>query len=104
MLHTKYISCGPDGFREEDFLQFSHYKSMGANGAQGLASLDPRDLIGRIYVVDNYILLHTKYISSGPHGYREKLFKVFPIISLWQLMLPRVWPIRTLGAWLAGFM
>ena len=30
MLHTKYISCGPDGFREEDFLSFSHYKSMEA--------------------------------------------------------------------------
>ena len=24
------ISCGPRGFREEDFLSFSHYKSMGA--------------------------------------------------------------------------
>ena len=23
--HTKYISCGPQGFREEDFLSFSHY-------------------------------------------------------------------------------
>ena len=31
LLHTKYISCGPLGFREEDFLSFSHYKSMGAN-------------------------------------------------------------------------
>ena len=29
MLHTKYISCGPHGFREEDFLRFSHYKSIG---------------------------------------------------------------------------
>ena len=31
LLHTKYVSCGPHGFREEDFLSFSHYKSMGAN-------------------------------------------------------------------------
>ena len=67
-------------------------------GPRAWANLDPRDLIGRIYVVDNYTLLHTKYISSGPHGYREFFFKVFPIISLWQLMLPRMWPIRTLGA------
>ena len=29
MLHAKYISCGPHGFRE-DFLSFSHYTSMGA--------------------------------------------------------------------------
>ena len=31
LLYTKYISCGPQGFREEDFLSFFHYKSMGAN-------------------------------------------------------------------------
>ena len=50
LLHTKYISCGPHphGFREEDFLSFSHYKSMGANDPQGMASLDPRGLFGRI--------------------------------------------------------
>ena len=30
------ISCGPHGFKEEDFLSFSHYKSMGANDPQGL--------------------------------------------------------------------
>ena len=31
LLHTQYISCGSLGFREEDFLSFLHYKSMGAN-------------------------------------------------------------------------
>ena len=30
LLHTKYISCGPHDFREENFLSFYHYKSMGA--------------------------------------------------------------------------
>ena len=74
---------------------------MGANDPWGVASLDPRGLIGRIYVVDHYTLLHTKYISSGPHGFREE---AFPIISLWELMTRRVWPIWTPGAWLAGFM
>ena len=29
LLHTKYQSCGPSGFREEDFFSFSHCKSMG---------------------------------------------------------------------------
>ena len=53
LLHTKYISCGPHGFREEDFLSFSHFKSMGAKDPWGMASLDPRDLIGRIYVGDH---------------------------------------------------
>ena len=73
LLHTQYISCGPHGFREEDF--FSHYKSMGANGLWGVANLDPRGLIGRIYVVDHYTLLHTKYrLSSALHQKsRDKL-------------------------------
>ena len=52
LLHTKYRSSGPHGFREEDFVSFSHYKSMGANDPQGMAGLDPRGLIGRIYVGD----------------------------------------------------
>ena len=52
-LHTNYISSGPLGFREEDFLSFSHYKSMEANDPQGMASLGPRALIGRIYVGDH---------------------------------------------------
>ena len=30
LLHTKYISCVPHGFRKEDFLNFPHYKSMEA--------------------------------------------------------------------------
>ena len=37
-----YISSGPHGFREEDFLSFSHYKTMGANDPRGMASLGPR--------------------------------------------------------------
>ena len=36
-----------------------------------MANLDPRGLIGRIYVGDYYRLLHTKYISSGLHGFRK---------------------------------
>ena len=56
---------------EKIFLSFSHCKSMGANDPLGMASLDPKGLIGRIYVGGHYTLLHTKYISSGPHGFRE---------------------------------
>ena len=76
LLHTKYISSGFDGFRE-DFLSFSHYTSMGANDPQGVASLGPRGLIGRIYVGDHKTLLHTKYVSCGPHGFREEDFLSF---------------------------
>ena len=32
------------------FLCFTYYKSMGANDPQGMANLDPSDMIGRIYV------------------------------------------------------
>ena len=59
----------------------------------GMASLDPRGLIGRIYVGDHKTLLYTKYISSGPHGFREEDFLSFPKISLWEIMTPGMWPI-----------
>ena len=59
LLSTKYISCGHYDFREEDFLPFSHFKSMGANDPQGMANLDPRGMVGRIYVEDYQMSLHT---------------------------------------------
>ena len=44
---------------------------MGANEPRGVANLDPRGMVGRIYVGDHLTLLHTKYLSSGPYGCRE---------------------------------
>ena len=44
LLHTKYISSGPHGFREEDFLSFSHYKSIGANSPLGRGQFGPQGL------------------------------------------------------------
>ena len=69
-LHTKYISSGPHGFRD-DFLSFSHYKCMGANDPWGMANLDPRGIVGRIYVGDHLTLFHVSSISSRPHSFRE---------------------------------
>ena len=40
------------------FLSFSHYKSMAANDPWGTANLDPRGMVGRIYV-DHQTSLHT---------------------------------------------
>ena len=78
---------------------------MRANEPQGVANLDPRGMVSRIYVGDHLTLLQTKYLSSEPYGFREEdFFMFFPIISLWELMSPRTWPIWTPGAWLAGFM
>ena len=71
---TKYESSGPCGFGEEIFLCFSHCKSMGANDPRDGAIFDPRGMIGRIYIEDHYTLLHTKYESSWPCGFREDFF------------------------------
>ena len=44
---------------------------MAANEPQGVANLDPRGMVGRIYVGDHLSLLHTKYLSSRPYGFNE---------------------------------
>ena len=41
---------------------------------RGMAKLDPRAMIGTIYNGDYQTLLHTKYCSSGPCGFREEDF------------------------------
>ena len=76
LLLTKYESSGPCGFGE-DFLCFSHCKSMGANDPLDGAIFDPRGMIGRIYIEDHYTLLHTKYESFGPCGFGEEDFFMF---------------------------
>ena len=73
--------------------------SMGANDPRGRAIFDPRGMVGRIYKEDHYTLLHTKYESSGPCGFREDFFYVFPIVCLWELMTPGAGPFLTSGAW-----
>ena len=40
--------------------------------------MDPRGTVGRIYKEDHYTLLLTKYESSGPYGFGEDFFYVFP--------------------------
>ena len=39
--------------------------------------MDHRGTIGRIYKEDHYILLQTKYESSGPCGFGEESFLCF---------------------------
>ena len=41
---------------------------------RGVAKLDPRGMIGRIYVEYHLTLLHTKYTSFRPFGFREEDF------------------------------
>ena len=47
---------------------------MGAKDPLGVADLDLRGMVGRIYVGDHLTLLHTKYLNSGPYGFREEDF------------------------------
>ena len=51
--------------------------SVRANEPQGMHNLDPRGMVGRIYVGDHLTLLHTKYLSSGPHRLRKEDFLSF---------------------------
>ena len=74
LLHTKYKSSGPHGLREEDFFIFSYCMTMGDDDPQGMTNLDPRGIIGRIYVEYHLTLLHTKYTSFRPGGFREEDF------------------------------
>ena len=67
------------------FLRFSHYKSMEADDPWGMANLDPRDLIVRIYVGDHVTLLHTKNTSGGPLTWfqrRRFLFFMFVCVEV----------------------
>ena len=52
---------------------------------QGVVNFDHRGTVGRIYKGHYQILLHTKYRSSGPSGFREKKRNVITIVSLWEL-------------------
>ena len=46
----------------------------------GVANLDPRGMIGRNYVEHHLRLLHTKYTSFRPCGFREEDFQMcFPL-------------------------
>ena len=60
-----------------DVGRFFCSKSMETIDPRGVAKFDPRGMFGTIYNVDYQTLLHTKYISSGPYGFREENFFLF---------------------------
>ena len=53
------------------FLCFTH------DCPRGGSRMDPRGTAGRIYKEDHYTLLHTKYESFGPCGFKEEDFLKF---------------------------
>ena len=95
---------GPVVSEKKIFYFFSHSKSMETINPRGVAKFDPRGMNGTIYVEEHQPLLHTKYQSCGPSGFREEDFFSFSNVSLWKLSTPGAWPNLTPGAWLAQFM
>ena len=59
--------------------------------------MDPRGTVGRIYKEEHYILLQTKYESSGLCGFGEEAFLCFTHDFPW------AGPVWTPGTWLARF-
>ena len=53
----------------------------------GVATVDPMGLIGGICVGT---LLHTKYVSSVPHGFRKEDIFSFHIIIILELLIAGV--------------
>ena len=51
--------------------------TMGDDDSRGVANLDPRGMIGRIYVDYHLTLLHTKYQALGLVVLEKKIFKCF---------------------------
>ena len=48
--------------------------TMGDDDPRDVANLDPRGMIGRIYVEFHLTLMHTKYTSIRLCGFREEVF------------------------------
>ena len=46
--------------------------TIGDDDPRGVANLDPRGMIGRVYIEYHLTLLHTEYTSFRPCGFREE--------------------------------
>ena len=61
-------------YEKKIFFIFCYYMTMGDDDPRGVANLDPTGVIGMIYVENHLTLLHTKYTSFRPCGFREEKF------------------------------
>ena len=92
LLQTKYESSGPCGFGEEDFLCFSH----DAPGKGPVWTTGAR-LAGFIKRITIYCYKQNLK-ALGLVVLEKKIFYVFPIVSLWELMTPGAGPFLSPGA------
>ena len=99
-------------FLEQECVCFFHCKYMGANVPWVWTILNPRGIIGKIYVKDHITLLHTKYCTSFWFcSFKEDVFHMFFYYKMVQVGkepmadndVPGAWPVRTPEAWLSGF-
>ena len=67
MLYIKYISCGPHGFREEDFLSIISLWEL----YMGKVTLIYGLTICRNFQSSFNIRLHRKFEEIWPRGFRE---------------------------------
>ena len=86
------------------FLKISHYKSKRVIDPHGCDKFAPKRLDWQdLCRVPLDIAIHTKYISCGPHGFREDFFMGgggggVSITSLWESLIHMAWPVWTPGA------
>ena len=88
--NTKYISRGPHGFREEDFLSFSHYKSMGANDPRGRGQFGSQGCSWQnLCRSTNHCYILYLLALGLIHGFKEEDFwRFFSYIPLYKHMSP----------------
>ena len=81
---TMIYDTNIDVVNDNVYTKFGHNRSIrfqdieqklnSDDDPQGVVNLDPRGMIGRIYVEYHLTLLHTKYTSFRPCGLREEDF------------------------------
>ena len=69
IITCKYEKDPMKNSREKVGTLFSHY-----DDPRGVANLEPRGIIGRIYIEYHLTFLHTKYTSFRPCGFRKEDF------------------------------
>ena len=75
MLHTKNQGSLPNGYRQEDFFMFLPYISLcKACDPIGRVIFGPRGIMETNLVEVHKVMLHTKYQSYRPYGFRQDFF------------------------------
>ena len=89
LLHIKYTSFVSWDCREEDFFMYFHYKSMVDNDMpEAWPVRTPRASLAG-FIKSSTIHRSTQNMKALGHVVSEKkMFYVFPIVSLWELLTP----------------